>query len=190
MNAAWLVEREQRYGGRVEMGRNVGGDRMADHGYADAYARHLAPFLAIEGVVLVEVGILRGTGLAMWCDLFPHVIGLDHDLAPFREFKPTLRKLGAFTRTEPEVYRFDQAEETAGSVGALLAGRKVGIVIDDASHVDALTLRTLEAFRPHLAPGFAYFVEDSPRVSRIHTRLQKVPGMTASRIHRSLTVLK
>lgn len=191
----WLVERERRYGGRVDgvwTGDRFasGGDRMEGHGYAEAYARWLGPLHERMGkhAVVVEVGVLRGTGLAIWCDLFDRVIGLDRD--PDLMDWEALREAGAFEHAEPEMYRFDQGEATVEQVGAILGGVRADVVIDDASHVDALTMRTLAAFRPWLAPGALYFVEDQPRGSRIHAHLAGgAYGMAAHRVHRSLTVL-
>ena len=68
-------------------GGMTGGDRMLHHGYAETYARHLVPFLEKRDIVLAEIGVLKGTGLALWCDLFPNgrVIGFDIDFSHFEE---------------------------------------------------------------------------------------------------------
>lgn len=189
---AWLIEREERYGGYVEMEHANGGDRMSVHGYADAYASALSAFVERNGrdVVCVEIGVLRGTGLAMWGDLFGTVIGLDWNLQPFRDYRDELEARGAFKDCHLRVAPVDQHEITAEQVESVLWGRKASVVIDDGSHEDEATLRTLDAFRPHLADDFLYFVEDQPRHSNIHALLQKDPlGLTATRLHRSLTVL-
>src|SRR5690606_19043130 len=46
------------------------------HNYAPTYAENLPD--TESRIVIVELGILRGVGLAVWCDLFPNarVIGL------------------------------------------------------------------------------------------------------------------
>jgi hypothetical protein len=65
----------------------MGGDRMAGmHQYAEHYAKELTRLLGRKpdgDLVIAEVGILKGTGLAVWCDLFPKaiVLGLDIDLS-------------------------------------------------------------------------------------------------------------
>lgn len=191
--ASDLVRLERKFGGRtgpILTGDSYahGGDRMGQdgHGYAEAYAE----WLPLSPRVVVEVGILTGIGLAIWSELFPgsQVIGLDRE--PHHVRWEDLRNRGAFPDRDPEVYRADQISITAGSVAAILNGRWVDVVIDDASHVDRLTLRTIEAFRPHLAPGSRYFVEDRPRGSRIHEELHGLRGFRAHRVHRSLTVLE
>lgn len=192
ITASRLVALEARYGGRHETPDYVGGDRMADHGYAPAYAASLNAFVDEHGPpsTLVEIGILRGTGLAVWADVLPDttVVGLDVDLNPFFEYSSELVERGAFKSQYPYAFWFDQATD-GPEVFAALATRPA-IVIDDASHNDTLTLRTLEAFLPHMAERFLYFVEDQPRHSRIHDILAADPrGLTHSHPHRYLTVL-
>ena len=90
----------------------TGGDRMFHHGYAAVYAKHLQPFVGrrFDPLTVVEAGILRGSGLAMWSELFPRadIIGLDIDLSHVRENLPNLKECGAFPGREPELHVFDQ----------------------------------------------------------------------------------
>lgn len=197
LTAEWLVEREERYGGYVEMEHANGGDRMSVHGYAEAYAETLSDFIERNGtdVVLVEIGVLRGTGLAIWGDLFGTVVGLDIDLGHFWGFVDELSAAGAFWSCELRLATFDQRTATPDSVADALGGLRPSIVIDDGCHEDSATLRTLESFRRHLTEDFLYFVEDQPRRSKIHETLQGAyggwfyRGAKAQRLHQSLTVL-
>jgi hypothetical protein len=181
----WLILSEAWYGGfhkdvrrnrvspldprppqELQAGGMEGGDRMSPlhHGYARAYARHLAPFVRAGGeLTLVEVGILRGTGLAVWSDLFPRaqVLGLDVDLSHYRGNEELLRGRGAFAAGNVRVAEFDQYAPDVGAVGALLAGRRIDVFIDDGCHADEAILRTLEAARGFLADRFVYFIEDN-----------------------------
>ena len=190
---SWLVERELRYGGYVtdlkryrisELdGRSfepdnpgmTGGDRMNSrrHDYGRIYARYLRPFLE-DGppVTLVEVGVLRGTGLAIWSDLFPdgRVIGLDIDLTHFESNLGRLVRLGAFEARNQEVHLFDGFVDNSQYLVQILQGDSVDIVIDDASHVDESILATFESFRERLARKFVYFVEDNKDV---HSELMR-----------------
>ncbi len=185
---AWLVETEIRYGGPVYvLPRNVisphnprraassnhrmqGGDRMSrsHHGYAEKYAQRLAPFLKRENdLTIVEIGILQGTGLAIWSDLFPgsRLIGLDVDLANARGNLANLRKAGAFRKREPELYEFDQFEASGDAVKKILQGDRVDVFMDDGCHVREAILKTMESLMPHMADAFVYFVEDNDAVS-------------------------
>lgn len=190
-SAGWLILSEQHYGGyhsgvprrsvspldprspeSLREGGCVGGDRMSPlhHGYARTYARHLARFVRDRDrpLTVVEVGILRGTGLCIWAELFPRalVLGLDIDLSHFRENEPALRARGAFAGGNVRVARLDQYAVDAAAVGALLEGRRIDVMIDDGCHLDEPTIRTFDAFRPHLADRFVYFIEDSRTVHR------------------------
>ena len=50
---------------------------MLHNGYAKYYSKYLTKYLdeakidSNQRLVIAEVGILRGNGLAIWCDLFP-----------------------------------------------------------------------------------------------------------------------
>ena len=69
-----------------------------------------APSLEAGTLIIAEFGILKGTGLAIWCDLFPdaRVIGLDIDLGHFEENRSTLERRGAFKQNKPELHEYDQ----------------------------------------------------------------------------------
>ena len=62
-----------------------GGDRMLFNGYAKDYSRYLKSFDCDRRLIVAEFGILRGNGLAIWCDLFPNarVLGFDIDTSHF-----------------------------------------------------------------------------------------------------------
>ncbi len=179
--ADWLIRSEIAYGGFVTgvarrkvspldsrsaadlaFGGMTGGDRMLHHGYADVYAQYLRPFLAVREITLAEFGILQGTGLAIWCDLFPkaHVLGLDIDLAHFENNKATLIRRGAFAQNAPVVREYDQLVENSDRLTGILAGRTLDIVIDDGLHSLDAIVRTWRSVRPHLSHRFVYFIED------------------------------
>ena len=147
----------------------VGGDRMSPrhHDYGRLYARYLAPFLEEEtSVTLIEVGILEGTGLSIWSDLFPkgRIIGLDIDLSHFNSNLGRLIDLGAFKARNHEVHAFDGFVDNTGLLADILRANSVDIAIDDASHVSDAILTTFESVRPFLAEDFLYVIEDNRRV--------------------------
>jgi hypothetical protein len=180
-SAAWLVRSEVAYGGLVTgvarrkvsprdgrspaelaAGGMTGGDRMLHHGYAPAYARHLAPFLGGKGLAVAEFGILEGSGLAIWCDLFPEarILGFDIDLTHFERNRPGLLRRGAFKRNRPKLHEYDQLVDGTRSLADVLRGDTLDIVIDDGLHTLDAILTTWRSVRPHLSPRFVYFVED------------------------------
>ena len=146
---------------------HIGGDRMSfkHHGYSLAYSTYFRPFLKNNPnrkMTIVEIGILKGTGLAIWCDLFPgaRVIGLDLDPSIFMSNKKTLKKYGAFSINEPEIYEFDQFKDNKDLLGEILKGSSIDIVIDDGAHTHDAIVKTFESIKAFLSPEFLYFVED------------------------------
>lgn len=180
----WLVAAEHHFGGfvtgvprnrvsphdprsREELARGgmTGGDRMAHHGYAEAYSRFLAPFVARrhERLTIVEIGILKGTGLALLSRLFPRatLIGLDVDPQHFRDNLAFLKSRGAFGEADPEVHEFDQFSDGEDKVLQILRGRKVDIVIDDGFNSIDTIVNSARALKSSLAADFVYFTEDN-----------------------------
>ena len=154
--------------------QNTGGDRMSPilsptcHGYGEIYEKFLKKYLKLpsaEKLVIIEIGILNGSGLAIWCDLFPNakVIGLDIDLANFEANRPFLDKVGAFALNKPEIYLFNQLDPVgaASVLQQILGESKVAIVIDDGCHCLQSIEITFNAVFPHLADQFVYFIEDN-----------------------------
>jgi hypothetical protein len=178
--AQWLIRTEIRYGGLVAgvpvrrvspldpraqeqpKGSMRGGDRMLHHGYAPAYALGLARFIGRPNLTIAEFGILKGTGLAIWCDLFPdsRILGFDIDLSHFAENRPALKRRGAFRLNEPEVYEYDQLVDNRELLADVLKGGTLDIVIDDGYHAPTAIIPTWRSARPHLSPSFVYFIED------------------------------
>jgi hypothetical protein len=170
-----------------------GGDRMVVHGYSAQYAQHLQPFVQRKGrgMVIVELGVLRGSGLAMLCELFPRaerIIGLDVDTSHFREHRTQLERLGAFRRRAPEVHAFDElAPDAAMRLAGILAGDRIDVFIHDALHYDAAIIATMAHVSRHWRRTFRCFVEDNATVG---PALGKLYGSRcAVEQHGRLTVL-
>ena len=180
----WLIQTEIKYGGytgvvrrrksspqddrtkeQLAAGGMVGGDRMIDHGYASIYSEYLQPYIGKQ-LTLVEIGILKGTGLAIWCDLFPQarVIGLDIDTSHARENMPMLQAQGAFTKNKPELYEFDQFVDNRELLRDILGDSLIDVCIDDGNHSKRSILSTLASVTPNLNANFVYFVEDNKQV--------------------------
>ncbi len=152
----------------LKKGGMIGGDRMVHHGYSKHYAKHLLPFLADNRKVIVEVGILKGTGLAVWSLLFPHakIVGMDIDPSHFRENEDALRARGAFSLNEPPIIEFDQLAPDLAKLNEALSDDRIEIFCDDGHHSDEAIMNTLRAVRPYLAENFVYFIEDNETVAR------------------------
>jgi len=188
----WLIDKEKQFGGLIQnVARNKispkdvrtpesirsggmqGGDRMSFnlHGYALAYATYLKPMLVKtekEHLTLVEVGILKGTGLAIWCDLFPSatVLGLDIDIDNCLKNIPSLKQQGAFTQNQPVLHEFDAYEGKSAQIEKILQGKKIDIFIDDGPHTRDAILNTFRAIKPFLANTFVAFIEDNSNIAK------------------------
>jgi hypothetical protein len=147
----------------------TGGDRMFYHGYAKHYSKSLQILLKsrTRSIVVVEIGILKGTGLGIWSILFPNarIIGLDIDVSHVKGNLSNLKDRGAFVNSEPELYEFDQFLENRNLLNDILNGQKIDLIIDDGEHSSAAIMKTLESVQAHLSKEFLYFVEDNRLVA-------------------------
>lgn len=191
----WLVLKELKYGGHVKnIPRNIvsnkdprtkeqilwggmtGGDRMSKlhQGYAKIYAKYLRPFAQREKpVVLVEVGVLRGIGVAIWSELFPsgRILGLDIDLNHIKQNMDNLKRKEAFMNNNLELYEFDQFQDNRNLLGWILKNDKIDICIDDGVHRDEAILSTIKSVSSYLAEDFIYFIEDN---STVHETIKRI----------------
>lgn len=114
------------------------------HGYTRWYEQIFAP-RKNDHLYLVEIGVWEGASLRMWRDYFPNatITGVDkHDRG--------IQVEGA------NVVISDQDSPTL----AATLNPPFDIVIDDASHINALTIQTFKNIFPHLVPGGIYVIED------------------------------
>ncbi len=208
---SWLAEREIRYGGLQAGARrkqspfapgnyyswthqiHQGGDRMLKHAYAPVYSRYLQEYIQPRKeapITLVEIGVLHGTGLAIWSELFPsaRIIGLDIDLSYIEGNMDQLLARGAFKNGLPELYEFDQfRDDNREFFRELLGEDTVDICIDDASHDKRVTARTFLEIQPHLATNACYFIEDCPKARR---HLPALPPGHQLKRHGKLLVIR
>lgn len=200
MNLAAL---ERKYGGKQAVQRrkvspfdprgpvdDIGGAMQAGARFHDVH-EYAAVYEALlkerEIDTLVELGVLLGSGLAVWCDVFPaaRIIGLDIDPGLFD--LDGLISRGAFTQNVPEVHAFDELQSSAWArLGQILSGSRIDVFIDDALHDDNSIMTALRWALPYMADGFLYFIEDNrtiaPKIAETFPKLQVES-------HGSLTVL-
>lgn len=186
-----LVKLEDKYGGLVtNIKRNIasphepkdqntihqGGDRMlrskTTHGYGIWYSKYMLPFIN-KKITMAEVGILTGSGLAIWCDIFKEatIYGYDIDINIFKENSKNLSDLGAFTSNSPHINSIDQWKDNSELLIETSKGKKYDIVIDDGCHITEANVKTFQSFLPHLSDNFVYFIEDNKKV---HLALEKL----------------
>lgn len=187
----WLQNMEEHFGGyhntvprnkvsplapktKLNSAGMSGGDRMTRHGYATYYNKHLSKCTNVK--TILECGILKGTGLAIWSQLFPNadIIGLDIDISHAQNNMQFLKDKGAFKHKEPELYEFDQFANNQEKIKEILKGRTIDIAIDDGHHSDISITNTLDTLLPHLSKKFVYFIEDNNTVKNLLQTYEKM----------------
>lgn len=153
---------------------HVGGDRMnaTKHNYAPSYAKHITSLLTSgstpSDITIVEVGILTGSGLAMWQHLFPEssIFGFDLNTDAYSQNLDHLKSLG-MQDSSVSVVQMNQMFNNTQMLLDMGFGDKFHpvIMVDDGYHVPAAGEKTFLTFQPFLADSFAYFIEDVTKES-------------------------
>ena len=181
LSPAWFVQAEGRFAphGVVHYRRDAaicdprftwemarGADRMAlsANGYAIPYSQILTEKHFTPKSIL-EIGILDGSGLAVWGEAFPNakLFGIDFTFDPYLANLPKLLSLGAFARTSPQIYLMDVREPDIAKLQGLSAcAGSIDLVIDDGPHTHEAIECMARALSPYLSPEFLYIIEDNP----------------------------
>lgn len=134
----------------MEMDVRIPADKPAN--YLRVYEHLFAP-LENEAIRLLELGVKNGGSLLMWNNYFPNALiaGIDiNEVNPFPD--------------EPRIHRFVGRQEDTpflDDVARKMAPDGFDIIIDDASHLGALTkISFWHLFTHHLKPGGLYILED------------------------------
>jgi len=156
----------------------AGGDRMAsqppNHNYGICYAMVIDAFAKIweatfkdDGSMIplaAEVGVLLGSGVATWADLFPQaqVLALDQYTDNIEANTPNLLAQGAFSSGMYVAHAFDQQAPSHSDVDAYMQASSGQLfwVVDDASHVWDWTVQTHEYLKQYLHRSGVYIIED------------------------------
>ena len=176
-----LIDLEQRFGGLQDgnidcehlrlvpnyhgTGKCTGGDRMKaekpNHNYAPTYSEYLYTRPREQIKNIAEIGILTGSGVAIWSELYPNaqVYGFDLNLDNTLSNMPFLKSKGAFCSENLILHELDQLH-----IGNKIDQLKISfdLVIDDGFHNDEASIQTWKAFEPHLNANAVYIVEDCP----------------------------
>jgi hypothetical protein len=139
----------------TELGLRHGTDKVSathtNYGrtYLDVYELYFEA-MREEELVFAEIGVLNGESLRAWRDYFPRarVIGID--------INPAAKQCES-DRIRVEILSQDD-EEGLQRLVAEVGG--FDIVLDDASHVNELTIRSFEILWPGIKPGGYYIIED------------------------------
>lgn len=129
------------------------------HNYLNTYEQYFKEFRDKE-IIFMELGIgdinsknREGESGLMWRDYFEKglICLVDNDLTKVNRFNSESRICG---------YHIDQTDEAAFNTifSTILAPH---IIVDDASHIQANTIRSFEILFPLLQPGGLYCIEDT-----------------------------
>lgn len=137
------------------MGRRHGTDKWdASHSflgesYLDVYERYLSP-MRRRPVTVLELGVKGGGSLRMWKEFFPRGDIHGVDLNP---------RCQEETEERITVHAISQDDE-AGLTALAEAVGGFDVVLDDASHINVLTVASFRILWPHVKPGGFYIIED------------------------------
>mmetsp|Transcript_54486 Transcript_54486/g.129887 ORF Transcript_54486/g.129887 Transcript_54486/m.129887 type:complete len:519 (-) Transcript_54486:89-1645(-) len=211
--AEWMAVREQRFGGFVEglmcpgKTKCQGGDRFSGkwHNYGKCYARVVLSLashwedLFNCGLVpqVGEVGILAGSGLATWSELFPgaRVHGFDLNLSVVISKMPFLKQQNAFAAENMDLHPWDQMGSMSPNrrlLQKLTQGSEFVIAIDDGAHTLKTARMTFDTFKSYMATYGAYIVEDEKveHQDAMHEHLKDTPfKMTICPDHEEMWVI-
>jgi len=158
------------------MGRGqIHGKRAHYHAYGGCYAAVVDAFAELwqkafaqsrrESKTLMagELGILSGSGVAMWSEIFANaeLHGYDRFLNNTLNNMPFLRSKGAFQHGDLQLHFWDQVSDTH-EVGLAKPPSSAGFIffVDDAMHTPAATRDTLNIFGSYMHKDGAYIIED------------------------------
>ena len=127
------------------------------HNYTPIYEKYLEP-LRNDSFIFLELGIgdinsknREGESLFMWQEYFPNamIYGVDND--PQKEINQG--RIETIITDQTDVENIIQEIYSKWN-------RKPRVIIDDASHINKLTIQTFKELFPYLESGGYYFVED------------------------------
>lgn len=125
--------------------------RANGQSYAHIYERYFTP-MREKPLVVVELGVSGGGSLHMWRDYFHNakaVVGVDID-----------QNCRQHARPQRQVEVMTCSQESQGVVERIKELGGVDIVIDDASHINELTIKSFHTLWPLVHPSGYYCIED------------------------------
>jgi len=199
-----LTRLEKKYGGLVsDVVRHVrshgqggdgyhvhqGGDRFLpdgvaghhSHNYGDAYAEYLNKLFDSQTPIqqVAEVGILKGSGVAMWLELFPgsKVYGFDIDTSNFQANRGNLKRMG-MNDANLKLVTMDQTLDNSKMLEDQIGGQFT-FIVDDGCHTEICARMTIKSFLPHMTDKFVYIIEDGAGVHLVDEIKGMAPGVNA-----------
>jgi len=122
-------------------------DKGGIHTYLETYDRLFEPFR--NGCTMLEIGLAMGDSIKLWDRYFENskIIGVDISVV----FEPEQYK------NEVEILELDA---TTPKILDYIDDNSLQIVVEDASHMEADSIKMFNHLKPKMAKGGLYFVED------------------------------
>ena len=151
----------------------MGSDRMSGkyHDYSKCYAEWLNKWRQrveqspqdFNPLLVAEVGILKGSGLAIWSDLFgcdAQIHGFDRYLQNTLDNMDFMKSRGAFAKDNLQLHTMEQTNNNSAMIQEIAKGQKFAFVIDDGYHRSKSMQLTFDSFKSSLHQNFLYIIED------------------------------
>ncbi len=128
----------------------VGTQKLSAKAYTIAYNNYLEP-IRNEPVVMLEIGIWKGSSLRMWEEFLPNARLFAIDIDP---------KCKAHETARSKVFIGDQTDAAFLMRVVEAVGEPFDCIIDDGGHRMEHHQASLQALWPHLKEGGWYAIED------------------------------
>ena len=129
----------------TDYGGNDKGGKI--HTYLETYDRLFQPFQ--KGCTMLEIGLALGDSIKLWDRYFENstIIGMDISVV----FQPEQYK---------NIVEIIEVDATSPKMLDYIEDNSLQIVVEDASHMEADSIKIFNLLKPKMAKGSIYIVED------------------------------
>lgn len=137
--------------GTDKSGANHGTHIFNNKSLLDNYTRYFEP-LRLLPINILELGILDGSSLRTWEEYFPNAKIAALDIDPTRSVHASNRSK-VYIGSQDDKMIIDQINQDFPD--------GFDIILDDASHINELTIASFNLLFDHVKPGAMYIIEDT-----------------------------
>lgn len=138
--------------------------------FLDIYERYFK-FFKNQKINFLELGILNGGSIKTWETYFTNANIVALDIDPSKKH---------FESDRTKIYIGSQSDKSLLNQIKIDYPSKFAVILDDASHLNDLTIKSFELLFEHVMPGGLYIIEDTHCTygsSTFETDVKKWPGM-------------
>jgi cephalosporin hydroxylase len=134
-------------------------DKGNVHSYLEVYEEILAPYRETANNIL-EIGLFNGASIRMWAEYFDNkteIYGIDCSLTPhggMADLQPLIDE--QIDGVDIQIFDAENKEE----VSKRFSGIKFDVIIEDAGHEINQQLNLYKIWKPYIAEGGIYVIED------------------------------